>query len=157
LGYSCCLGYVSTLHATNLGQVLERGSLKLTWVGFTGVLQDDRRVRVQYPGYWALPGAWIAGCGRQGWRERTGAQRSACIETLSRLDEFGFIGQAQRMSKRYVHTMERHDTTPERAWQYALLGEDTCRILRDGRTQKPKPSPDCSAATFAARQNGLLR
>jgi hypothetical protein len=38
-------------------------------ISSTGVLQDDRGFRVQYPGRGTLSGAWIAGCGRQGGRE----------------------------------------------------------------------------------------
>ena len=37
------------------------------------VLQDNGRICLQYSYYWAIPGARLAGCGRQGWSKREGA------------------------------------------------------------------------------------
>lgn len=58
---------------------LSGGISKADVLRLAGILQDDCRLRIQHPGYRAVSGARIAGCGRQGGRERTRAQRLACI------------------------------------------------------------------------------
>jgi hypothetical protein len=102
---------------------------------------------------------WLVDCRLRETRlARTKGRTRICLYRKRKNDHdwmmLVFTGWAWCMSKRYDCTMERHYTTPERAWQYTLLGKDTFRNLRDGRMQKPKHSPDCSAVT---RQNGLLR
>jgi hypothetical protein len=57
-----------------------------------GVFQDDCGFRVQHPGRWTISGARIAGCGRQGGRERKGAQGSACIADMYHHDWKNWLG-----------------------------------------------------------------